>query len=55
MGVNLGMAILGLFYFVFMLGMLGTSIYGFILFVKLATRGIKALDIYLEEKNNRGY
>ena len=28
---------------------LGASIYAFILFVKLAKRGIKALDIYIEE------
>ncbi|KAJ52460.1 hypothetical protein BD780_001097 [Clostridium tetanomorphum] len=28
------------------------GIYSFILFVKLATRGIKALDIYIEEKTN---
>lgn len=30
----------------------GMSVYGFILFVKLANRGIKALDIYIEEKTN---
>ena len=33
--------------------LLGASIYAFILFVKLATRGIKALDIYIEEKSPR--
>lgn len=27
------------------------GIYGFVLFVKLANRGIKALDIYLSEKS----
>lgn len=27
--------------------------YSFILFVKLAHRGIKALDIYINEKNNK--
>lgn len=43
----------GLFYLVFMLGMLGISIYGFVLFTKLAHRGIKALDIYLNEKGNK--
>ncbi|BCZ44676.1 hypothetical protein psyc5s11_07430 [Clostridium gelidum] len=32
---------------------LGASIYGFILFVKLAKRGIKALDIYIEEKSQK--
>jgi len=28
------------------------GVYGFILFVKLARRGIKALDIYIDEKIN---
>ena len=28
------------------------GIYGFMLFVKLANRGIKALDIYINEKTN---
>lgn len=28
------------------------GIYGFVLFVKLAKRGIKALDIYIDEKTN---
>ena len=35
------------------LPLLGASIYAFILFVKLATRGIKALDIYIEEKSQK--
>jgi hypothetical protein len=34
------------------LGLLGLGIYGFVLFVKLANRGIKALDIYINEKTN---
>ena len=33
--------------------LLGASIYAFILFIKLARRGIKALDIYLEEKSQK--
>ena len=37
-------------YFIFLLGILGLWIYGFILFVKLAKRGIKALDIYIDGK-----
>ena len=41
----------GIAYFVFMLAMLCVSIYSFILFVKLAHRGIEALDIYINEKN----
>ena len=36
-----------------MLILIGMSIYGFVLFVKLAHRGIKALDIYINEKNNK--
>ena len=35
------------------LPLLGASIYTFILFVKLARRGIQALDIYIEEKSQR--
>jgi len=33
--------------------LLVASIYAFILFIKLAKRGIKALDIYIEEKSQR--
>lgn len=33
--------------------MLGFSIYAFVLFVKLARRGIKALDIYINEKSGQ--
>lgn len=33
--------------------MIGISIYAFVLFVKLANRGIKALDIYINEKTCR--
>ncbi len=33
--------------------LLGVGIYGFVLFVKLANRGIKALDIYINEKTNK--
>ena len=32
---------------------LGASIYGFILFVKLARRGIQALDLYIVEKSKK--
>lgn len=32
--------------------LLGFGIYAFILFVKLARRGIKALDIYINEKTD---
>ncbi|MBV7273847.1 hypothetical protein JMF89_06690 [Clostridiaceae bacterium UIB06] len=33
--------------------LLGIGIYGFLLFVKLANRGIRALDIYINEKTNK--
>lgn len=38
--------------FVIYLIMLGLSLYAFVLFVKLARRGIKALDLYIIEKSN---
>ena len=45
-------SIMGLIYLVF----LGVSIYCLILFIQLAHRGIRALDIYIREKeNNRGF
>lgn len=37
----------------FVLVAFGIGIYGFVLFVKLANRGIKALDIYINEKNSK--
>jgi hypothetical protein len=37
---------------IIILGLLGLGIYGFVLFIKLANRGIKALDIYINEKTN---
>lgn len=37
---------------IIILGLLIIGIYGFVLFVKLAKRGIKALDIYINEKTN---
>ena len=51
--MDMGLLGFGLFYLVFMLGMLGISNYAFILFIKLANRGIKAFDIYINEKTNR--
>lgn len=33
------------------LGMLGVGVYCMILFIQLATRGIKALDIYISKEN----
>lgn len=46
------MAALGMFGILIYLILIGISIYSFVLFVKLATRGIKALDIYINEKTN---
>jgi len=46
-------SIFGLMNVLILLGGLAVSIYYLILFVKLATRGIRALDIYIE-KNSRG-
>ena len=38
---------------IFILVLVGIGIYGFILFVKLANRGIKALDIYINDRANK--
>lgn len=51
--MNAAMGILGLVYIIFLLGFTVVWIYGFVLFVKLAHRGIKALDIYIQEKTNK--
>jgi hypothetical protein len=45
----------GFFYIIFILAIIGFSIYWFILLVKLARRGIKALDIYINEKTNKQF
>ena len=39
-------------FFIIWVGLLGLGIYSFILFIKLARRGIRALDIYINEKEN---
>lgn len=46
-------AIIAFINLVIMLALLGIGIYGFILYVKLANRGIKALDIYINERTNK--
>ncbi len=46
-------SILFMFTSIFSLLMFGVSIYAFVLFIKLAHRGIRALDIYIEEKSNK--
>jgi len=45
--------ILSIFIFLVYLGFIVLFIYCAILFIKLAHRAIKALDIYLYEKSNR--
>lgn len=42
---------LGIIFFLLYLIIIGISIYSFILFIKLARRGIKALDIFIDEKS----
>lgn len=46
-------AVTAIFTFIPYLIMLGVSIYAIVLFIKLARRGIKALDIYIAEKTNK--
>jgi hypothetical protein len=45
--VEIGTLLVQLLY----IGFIGFIIYCLVLFVKLARRGIKALDIYIDEKN----
>ena len=54
LGSNLVAGGIGVFFFlVLYIGVIGISIYMMILMIKLARRGIKALDIYLEEKSSK--
>lgn len=39
--------------FVFYIGAFVISIYCLVLFIKLARRGIRALDLYIQEKENK--
>lgn len=41
--------LMAVIYFIFVLGYLGVGIYCTVLFIKLALRGIKALDIYISK------
>ena len=57
MGTTVG-ASFGIFTFFIILlylALAGLSIYCLVLFIKLAHRGIKALDIYINEKTNRNF
>jgi hypothetical protein len=40
--------------FLLWLGSIGLGIYALILFIKLAHRGIRALDIYIKKNENNG-
>lgn len=42
----------GILMFFIWIAMVGLCIYSFILFIKVARRGIKALDIYIYEKES---
>lgn len=44
--------IFAIIYLIIVLGLLSIGVYCLVLFIKLAKRGIKALDIYIMEKNN---
>jgi hypothetical protein len=43
------------FLFIFYFAILGISIYLLILMIKLAQKGIQALDIYINEKKHKDY
>lgn len=47
---GMGFGLFGVFGAIIYLGLLGLSIYCLILFIKLAHRGIQALDLYIDEK-----
>ena len=53
-GFNLVGGFLSLILVFLYIGAIAVSIYCIVLFIKLARRGIKALDIYLDEKG-RGH
>lgn len=53
-GFNLVGGFLSLILVFLYIGAIAVSIYCIVLFIKLARRGIKALDIYLDEKS-RGH
>lgn len=49
------MPIISLFTLLLNLVIVGLGIYCLVLFIKLAHRGIRALDIYVDEKTNRKF
>jgi len=44
---------LGVIFVLIYIAIIVIWVYGFVLFVKLARRGIKALDIFINEKTNK--
>lgn len=46
------MGVFGIFYLGFSLFILGIAVYLMILLIKLARRGIIAVDLYIDEKNS---
>lgn len=48
-------SIFGIIPILFIVVLGGLSVYCLILFIQVAQRGIKALDIYINEKSNKNY
>lgn len=53
MGMLGGAALFSLINLIIILVLVSMGIYCFVLFVKLANRGIKALDIYIDDKTKK--
>jgi hypothetical protein len=53
MDVSAAFSIVPILLILIYLALFGFGIYCMVLFIKLALRGIKALDIYIDEKSNR--
>lgn len=49
--MNIIGGVFGIIYILAIIGLIGLSIYTMILFIKVARRGIKALDIYINKNN----
>lgn len=52
--VGIGVGAMSIFVFLLYIAFLGLGIFCTVLFIKLALRGIKALDIYIDKNNNNG-
>lgn len=51
--MNIIGGVFGMIYILAIIGLIGLSIYTMILFINVARRGIKALDIYIDKNNNK--